>query len=47
MKKNHMSEEVHDLNKGWNGLAAELLYATMSGGPPAKELTFYYGGLSE
>ncbi len=41
MSRDNMPEEVHDLSQGWNGLAAELLYATMSGGPPAEELAFY------
>lgn len=36
-----MNEYVYDLSKGWNSLAAELLYACMIGGPPAKELAFY------
>lgn len=36
-----MNEDVHDLSKGWNSLAAELLYAAMAGGAPAKELAFY------
>ena len=36
-----MPEEIHDLSKGWNNLAAELLYAYTPGGLPAEELTFY------
>lgn len=36
-----MSEQVFDLSKGWNSLAADLLYAAMMGGPPLKELMFY------
>jgi len=36
-----MPEEVYDLSQGWNRLAAELLYACMPGGAPAKELAFY------
>ena len=36
-----MDESVYDLSEGWNSLAADLLYATMSGGPPAEELAFY------
>jgi len=34
-------EDVYDMTQGWNSLAAELLYATMPGGPPAEELAFY------
>ena len=36
-----MNEDVHDLSKGWNSLAAELLYAATADGVPAKELAFY------
>ncbi len=36
-----MDEGVFDLSMGWNSLAAELLYASMQGGPPAPELEFY------
>ena len=36
-----MLEEVYDMSKGWNSLAAELLYAYTPGGFPAEELTFY------
>ena len=41
MRRTHIPEEVYDLSQGWNNLAAELLYATMPGGPPAEELAFY------
>jgi methylase of polypeptide subunit release factors len=36
-----MPEKVYDMSQGWNSLAAELLYATMPGGPPTEELAFY------
>jgi len=36
-----MAEKVYDLSQGWNNLAAELLYATMPGGPPAEDSAFY------
>ena len=36
-----MPEDVHDLSQGWNSLTAEVLYAYMPGGVPAKELSFY------
>ncbi len=36
-----MPTDVYDMKHGWNSLAAELLYATMLGGPLAKELAFY------
>jgi len=36
-----MNESVYDLSEGWNSLAADLLYACMMDGPPAKELAFY------
>jgi len=36
-----MNENVYDLSKGWNSLAAELLYADMVDGVSAKELAFY------
>ena len=36
-----MPEEVYDMSKGWNSLAADLLYAYTPGGLPAEELTFY------
>ena len=36
-----MTENILDMRLGWNSLAAELLYATMVGGPPAEELAFY------
>ena len=35
-----MSGEVYDLSKGFDSLAAEMLYACMWGGPPEGELTF-------
>ncbi len=35
-----MNENVYDLNKGWNSLTAELLYAEMEGGSNG-ELAFY------
>ena len=41
IRKAHMSKDVYDLSQGWNRLAAELLYATVPGGSPAEELTFY------
>jgi SAM-dependent methyltransferase len=36
-----MNEQVYDMSEGWNSLAAELLYASMEGGPPPAELAFY------
>lgn len=36
-----MSEKFYDMRQGWNSLAAELLYATMAGGPLTEELAFY------
>ena len=36
-----MNEDVYDLSKGWNSLAAELLYACTADGAPAEELAFY------
>jgi ubiquinone/menaquinone biosynthesis C-methylase UbiE len=36
-----MTEDVYDLSEGWNGLAADMLYACMPGGAPADEVAFY------
>jgi SAM-dependent methyltransferase len=36
-----MTDPVHDLTQGWNGLAAEVLYACMEEGAPPEELSFY------
>lgn len=36
-----MTEEIRDMHKGWNSLAAEMLYTAMQGGPPKEELDFY------
>lgn len=36
-----MPDDVYDLSQGWNGIAAELLYATITDGPPARVLAFY------
>lgn len=47
MNRYHIPKEIHDLSQGWNGLAAELLYTAMQGGPPAEELAFYERRLRE
>lgn len=36
-----MTEEIHDMHKGWNSLAAEMLYTAMQEGPSEAELNFY------
>ena len=36
-----MTEKIRDMHKGWNSLAAEMLYTAMLGGPPEEELAFY------
>ena len=36
-----MTDGVYDMSQGWNSLAAEMLYACMHDGVPAKELAFY------
>ena len=39
-----MTEAVHDLNQGWNGIAAEMLYPNLSdageSGVPPEKLAF-------
>ena len=36
-----MSDNTYDLNKGWDSLAAEMLYGNVHGGGPADEVAFY------